>query len=337
MYNFYKLNVGGFFMVKWWMVRAGDNNELIDTYLNNGIASIGWPALGNPQRFKSKEEMIRYADEKYEERKPATRLSQMSQLWRFINEIEVGDKVLSYSKEKREYIIGTVTKTHFNDTTIGNLNYPNHISVDWQKEKVSRDQLTPSSKNTLGSTLTIFRADSVANEFTQKISGVQQNIAPITNDDSFLEEFEGKAISMISDKIDLLDPWQIQEVIGGLLQAMNYNVRVSPKGPDGGVDVLAYKDSFGFEKPIIKVQVKHRKSTAGSPEVQQLLGANPREGNSLFVSTGGFSNQALAVAKQEGVKTLDLEELVELIIQWYDKMPNETRALLPLKKIYIPE
>lgn len=325
------------FMNKWWMVRAGDNNELIDTYLEKGIASIGWPALGDPQRFNSKEEMIQYANEKYEERKPATRLSQMSQLWRFINEIEVGDSILSYSKEKRDYIIGTVTKTHYFDINKGNINYPNHISVDWKEERISRDQLSPSSRNTLGSTLTIFRADSVASEFTQMINGKPNIVHTAPTDDPFLEEFEGKAKSMISDKIDLLDPWQIQEVVGGLLQAMKYNVRVSPKGPDGGVDVLAFKDAFGFEKPIIKVQVKHRKSTSGSPEIQQLLGANPREGNSLFVSTGGFSNQALAVAKQEGVKTVDLEELVELIIQWYDKMPNEVRALLPLKKIYIPE
>jgi restriction system protein len=79
---------------------------------------------------------------------------------------------------------------------------------------------------------------------------------------------------MIQDKVDKLDSWQLQELIGGLLRAMEFNDQVSPKGPDVGVDVLAYKDAFGFEKPIIKVQVKHRKSSAGAPEIQQLLGAN---------------------------------------------------------------
>lgn len=33
---------------------------------------------------------------------------------------------------------------------------------------------------------------------------------------------------------------------------------------DGGVDVLAHKDAFGFENPIIKEQVKHRKLTASA-------------------------------------------------------------------------
>ena len=142
---------------------------------------------------------------------------------------------------------------------------------------------------------------------------------------------------MIEDKVDKLDPWQMQVLVGGLLQAMKYNVRISPKGPDGGVDILAYKDDFGFEKPIIKVQVRHRKSSASSPEIQQLLGANPLEANCLFVSTGGFTSHAEAVAKHNSVKFLDLEQLVQLIVQWYEHMPNDARALLPLKKMYVPE
>jgi restriction system protein len=30
-------------MAKWWMIRAGDSNELIPMWKENGIASIGWP------------------------------------------------------------------------------------------------------------------------------------------------------------------------------------------------------------------------------------------------------------------------------------------------------
>ena len=103
------------------------------------------------------------------------------------------------------------------------------------------------------------------------------------------------------------------------------------------MDVLAYKDAFGFEKPIIKVQVKHRKSSAGAPEIQQLLGANPIDANSLFVSTGGFTSYAEAVAKHNSVRLIDLEELVDLIVKWYQNMPTDVRALLPLKKMYVPE
>ena len=104
---------------------------------------------------------------------------------------------------------------------------------------------------------------------------------------------------MVQDKIDELDPWEMQDLVGGLLQAMDYNVRVSPKGPDGGVDVLAYKDALGFEKPIIKVQVKHRKSSASASEVRELLGANSLTANNLLVSTGGFRFTSNAIAEAQ--------------------------------------
>ena len=152
-----------------------------------------------------------------------------------------------------------------------------------------------------------------------------------------MEDLVAKAFVMIEDKVDKLDPWEMQELVGSLLEAMGYNVRISPKGPDGGVDVLAYKDAFGFEKPIIKVQVKHRKSSASAPEIQQLLGANPIDANSLFVSTGGFTSHAEAVAKHNSVRLVDLEELVRLIVEWYEKMPNDKRVLLPLQKMCVPE
>jgi predicted Mrr-cat superfamily restriction endonuclease len=38
--------------------------------------------------------------------------------------------------------------------------------------------------------------------------------------------------------------------------------------------ISVYKQAFKFEKPIIKVQVKYRKSTVSAPEVQQIHGAN---------------------------------------------------------------
>lgn len=128
----------------------------------------------------------------------------------------------------------------------------------------------------------------------------------------------------------------MQELVVGLLQAMGYQVKVSTPGPDGGIDVLAYKDAFDFEKPIIKGQVKHRRSTSSTPEIQQLLGANPIDANRILVSTGGFTSEAERTAKHNGVRLIDLSELVNLVLRWYGHMPSETKALLSLRKIYVP-
>lgn len=326
-------------MKKWWMIRAGDNNELIPIWKEKGIASIGWPKLGDPKKYGTKEEMIDEADNIFAESKPNTRKSWVNQVWRFSREIKKGDRVITYFKEMREYLVGTVTESQFYDESIGNPAYPNNIKVDWEEISVERDSLSQKAKNSLGSVLTVFRVDEWGNE----IENLVENPFDYPDDTDEIEENEiiedlvNKALVMVKDKVDKLDPWQMQELVGGLLQAMEYNVRVSPKGPDGGVDVLAYKDAFGFEKPIIKVKVKHRKSSASAPEIQQLLGANPIDANSLFVSTGGFTSQAEAVANHNSVRLVDLEELVSLVVKWYDEMPNDIRALLPMQKIYVPE
>ena len=322
------------------MVRAGDYNELIPIWLRQQIVSIGWPDLGNPKSFKTKEQILIKADSVYPEEKPHTRNSWVSMVWRFSSEIEVGDKIISYSKEKREYIIGSVTGTYSYEGTNDNP-YPNTLKVNWETKTIARDSLSQAAKNSLGSVLTVFRVDQWGSEIEKLLNNpiVTTDSDDIEADDEtiVIEDLKSKAQLMIEDKVDKLDPWQMQDLVGGLLQAMKYNVKISPKGPDGGVDIRAYKDAFGFEQPIIKVQVKHRKSTAGAPEVQQLLGANPLKANCLFVSTGGFTSQATNVAKQNGVKLIDLEELVQLIIEWYESMPDDTRALLPLQKMYVPE
>lgn len=328
-------------MKRWWMIRAGDNNELIPVWKEQGIASIGWPRLGDPKQYRSKEEMVSKADDIFSESKPKSRNSWVNQVWRFSRKINKGDRVITYFKETRNYMVGTVTEEHFFDTSIGDPAYPNNIRVDWEDITVERDALSQAAKNSLGSVLTVFRVDDWGSEFEELLE--QPFYEPDNNEDDEIEEseiiedFVSKALVMVQDKVDKLDPWQMQELVGGLLQAMDYNVQVSPKGPDGGVDVLAYKDAFGFEKPIIKVQVKHRKSSASAPEIQQLLGANPIDANSLFVSTGGFTSQAKAVARHNSVRLVDLEELVDLVVKWYEDMPNEIRALLPLQKMYVPE
>ena len=320
------------------MVRAGSGNNLIPIWRQKSVASIGWAELGNPKSYLTRDGLIQKTHQVYEDEKPPTRINWASQVWRFSHEIEVGDRIITFTKDKREYLIGKVKSLHKYDSTVVSEHYPNVIGVEWETKQIPRDDLSQGAKNSLGSTLTVFRADDWGTELEALLKGtVPAKSDNVDEEEIIKEDLVQKALTMIQDKVDKLDPWQMQELVAGLLQAMGYNVKVSKKGPDGGVDILAHKDAFGFEKPIIKVQVKHRKSTSGGPEIQQLLGAHPIDANSLFVSTGGFTSQAEAIAMNNNVKLLDLEELVNSIVYWYDKMPNETRSLLPLQKMYVPE
>ncbi len=100
-------------MKKWWMIRAGDNNELIPTWKEKGIASIGWPKLGNPKEYLTRDALRKKAEEVYSTEKPGRQINWANQVWRFSKEIEIGDRVVTYLKERREYLVGTVTGAHF--------------------------------------------------------------------------------------------------------------------------------------------------------------------------------------------------------------------------------
>ncbi|MEH7170360.1 restriction endonuclease [Priestia megaterium] len=327
-------------MTKWWLVRAGDSNELIPEWKKKNVISIGWAKLGDPKKYKSKKAFLQKAHEIYEEEKPGRRRIWASQVWRFSSEITVGDQVITYIKDKREYMIGTVTGAYqFNPSLISEY-YPNIVQVKWKEKQVPRDELSEKAKNSLGSISTVFRVDDWGHEFEILLQGNKAPSSIISEEeetDSIIDDLMSKSLTMVQDKVDRLGHWEMQLLVSGLLQGMGYNVDDMKKGPDGGIDILAYKDAFGFEQPIIKVQVKHRKASSTAPEIQQLLGANPINANGLFVSTGGFTSQAINIAKQNNVKLLDLEGLIKMIVSWYDKMPNETRSLIPLQKVYLPE
>ena len=60
--------------------------------------------------------------------------------------------------------------------------------------------------------------------------------------------------------------------MAGMLKAMGYCARVTPKGPDGGRDVIASPDALGLESPRIVAEVKHRKGAMGASAVRSFIG-----------------------------------------------------------------
>ena len=53
-------------------------------------------------------------------------------------------------------------------------------------------------------------------------------------------------------------------LVGNLLEAMGYRTRVSPEGPDKGIDIVVFRDELGLHPPIIKVQVKSGEGNVGA-------------------------------------------------------------------------
>lgn len=152
------------------------------------------------------------------------------------------------------------------------------------------------------------------------------------------EQAQSDSREEIKEHIRKLNPYEFQELVAALFRGMGYYTPfIAPRGPDGGIDIVAYKDPIGAEFPRIRIQVKHRVDTPVSrAEVQSLSGNLHREGYvGVIVSSGGFSRDSLGEIRTSAkhMEKIDLDDFINLWEQHYDKLADEDKAILSLRKI----
>ncbi len=147
-----------------------------------------------------------------------------------------------------------------------------------------------------------------------------------------------QAQSEIENHIDALGPYEFQRLVAELLVGMGYHVPlIAPPGPDGGIDIVAYKDPLGTSTPRVRVQVKHREQKVNVKEVRELEGLLRKDGDmGLIVSSGGFTSDAVQEIRScsKHIETMDLDRVIRLWGQHYETIPESGKLLLPLVKLY---
>jgi restriction system protein len=332
-----------------WMIRAGRGGEHVDEVLERGVVAFGDGKLGRLSPTITKEDLLKLYAENYPEVKDGSRASWASQLLRLITEVKVGDEVVCSDRERRRYLLGKV-KSEYEWITDALPGKPHARRVEWMQE-VPRDSLSAATKNTLGSTLTLFKvnADAAKDILSHAVPLGTIPAAvpkPSAKDAEKNEEALGlitadtfeKAHEFIEDQIDALDWKQMQELVAGILRAMGYRTTVSEPGPDRGVDVFASRDGLGLEEPRIFVEVKHRAKQIDAKDVRAFVGGRRKGDKCLYVSTGGFSKDAYYEAERADVALtlVTLPKLRQLVLDFYEKLDAETRAMVPLRRLYWP-
>ena len=325
------------------MVRAGRDSVFIDEFLSRQMIAIGWAKIGDLSSVHSREPFSKLVELSWPENNKFQNSSSVGQVYRFREEIVPGTTVITYNSNRRIYHLGTVTGDYAYHPEF-DPELVHTKSVKWDRE-VSRDALSPGTKNSLGSISTVFCLSAEAAEelmSMDKSGMIAQSEAAVENEiegeTEIRRDTEQRALGFLQDKLSKLDWDEMQELVAGLLRAMGYKTRVSPAGPDRGRDIIASPDGFGFQPPRIVVEVKHRKGTMGAPDVRSFVGGLRQHDNGLYVSTGGFTREARYEADRtnQNLTLMDADDLGKAIVDHYDRMDSEARALLPLKKIYWP-
>ncbi len=328
-----------------WKVNAGRRSVFAGEFIERGIVAIGWSELGDYTTVRDWEDLFQRLTDTFPAETTRQRQVAAGQTWRFLKEINLGDPVITYDPGLREYHLGEITgQPTYNRSGIDRL--PVERKVRWYSS-VPRDSLSDSTKGKLGAILTLFKmAKSAERELVSLAAGKPHSLPPETTiedeeipdaSDPFATLAE-QAVERVKDKLLALSWDDMQEIVGALLRALGYRTQISAAGADRGKDIIASRDGFGFERPRIVVEVKHRRGQMGSQEIRSFLGGRHADDRGLYVSTGGFTREARYEAERASTLThlMSLDELALALIEHYENLDQAGRRLLPMQKIYWP-
>ena len=328
-------------MANFWMVRAGEGGYLAGHFERESCVAIGFEGAGDFSAVRTLDAMKERLTDANPGAHPSAIATWAAMAFKFRSVMAPGDEVVTYDPASREYSVGQVVGEY--TYRPGKVPDYNHVrDVKWLG-KVGRDVLTTASKNTLGSVLTLFEpGQPVLQDLKRAMAGEPAEVLasddPAEDLDLLREDVAEKAHEFIKDKILALSADDMERLVAGLLRAMGYRARVTPKGPDRGRDIIASPDGLGLQQPRILGEVKHRQAAMGADKVRSFVGALRPADRGLYVSTGGFTREAKYEAERASVPVtlVDLDDLARLVTDHYEGFDMNARALIPLVRVYWP-
>jgi len=307
-------------------------------FLSKKVIAIGWHELGDISLLANTREAF---NERYSKVYPqSTKQSvatQSGQIFRFVCEAKIGDYVIFPSKADRKINIGVIEGAYFFSQE-ASARFVQRRKVKWIKS-IPRTYFSQGALYEIGSALTFFQVKNYADEF---LMALDKNYTPSQNEDESEEQVAATAEGTSQRTEDFIirelsknrKGYPLEDFVAALLGAMGYRTMVSPKGGDRGKDIVAYKDEL---PPRIIVQVKSQDSDIPERLVSQ-LGGTLRQGDyGVFVCLSDFSANARDYLRDNPrIKGINGRDLVQLILKYYELLPDEIRAEIPLRKVYVP-
>jgi restriction system protein len=339
-----------------WLVRAGRFGEHEQRFLSNSRIYLTWAGVSDDlSQIPGREQMFELLRKRY----PAFSLAKMrnhaAQIWAFVHRMSPGDWVVVPSKVKPAIHIAEITGAYTFDKGATDPYYHSR-SVKWIAKDIPRSVFAQDLLYSFGAIMTICqikRNDAeqrvralAAGGWTQALPEPAEPTGDEEEDESGeiadVEEFARDQIA--KQIIQKFKGHGLERLVEAILRAQGYTTYHSPAGPDKGIDLLAAPGSLGFGSPRICVQVKSSDSPTDSATLNQLIGSmqNVQAEQGLLVSWGGFKSSIDKEVPTQffRVRLWDQQKLIEQLMEHYDKLDEDFKAELPLKRIWalaVPE
>lgn len=318
---------------KVWGIHAKDDT----LFIQENVIAIGWEEMGNLSLIENTRDAFKNAYATvYPNAKKGSIPTCAGMLYRFLYEIEPGDYVVFPAKTDRQIYIGMIEGEYYYEETA--FKYKNRRKVRWIKH-FPRMTFTQGALYEIGAAQTLFLVKNYMEEFLATLNEKLKK--------TVLEEAEDISVGATADSIKestkdfilkelsrQLKGYDLEDFVAELLRAMGYRTKVAKRGGDRGIDIIAYKDEL---PPRILVQVKSQDGDIVEQTILSLKGAM-REGDyGLFVTLSNYKKNAQAYLDNTPIiRGINGEELVELVLKYYENLGEKYRKLIPLEKVYIP-
>jgi restriction system protein len=327
-----------------WVVRAGKRGEEEPIALENNLVTMHWNELSDLSGVEKREDLAElYKAANPHETRARAIGSGVGQVWKFRFDIRKGDLAIIPLKTRPALAIGVVAGAYAYRDDLGDEVH-HALPVKWLATDLLRTTVARDLLEELGRPPTVYQVllENAEERFRAVIRGESDRPTGSSGEDADItEQFDTEQTSQ-DERLKFIqrkfNRHKLAELVDAVLQAEGYRTRVSPHGPDGGVDILAGSGPLGFAEPRLVVQVKSSASTADVKVLRELQGIFKNFGadQGLLVSWDGFTSVALQEARQSffSIRLWDASDLLRAILKNYDRFPEQLRAELPLKRIW---
>ena len=338
-----------------WLVRAGPNGEDEAAALEQNLAIIGFTEFPDLSDATDADALLAHVRQAIPEGPERKIRNYASQLTSFVLRMREGDIVaLPLTTRSGMVALGRVTGSYTYRKVDG---FNRHTrSVDWIRPDVPRSDFQQDLLYSLGAFMSIcrIRRNEAARRFTVVLTGKRDpgGVTPkedllrsngdeeSAGDESALPDIAKIAREQILDHIRArFTGHDLARLVDAVLRAEGYTTRLSPPGPDGGVDILAGRGVLAFEGPRICVQVKASTGPTDVNVFRSLKGTMQtfQANQGLLVSWGGFTRSLEREAKQDffAVRLWHADDLVRAIYRTYENLPEQIQAEIPLERVWM--
>lgn len=293
-----------------------------DTFEKEGYIGIGWFEEDPKTWDLTNKDFLKEQYRKKFPSDPNMRINQnVGQINRFVNEMKVGDLVISPYMDNRLLIGKIESDLYFKSDSTSP--YPWRKSVKWFKEKIDRHTLSVPLQNTLRSSLTCFNVNS-ADEILIQLGLLDKK--ELTISDSLTEPISN--FELIRKRFLELDATEFEYLVSFLLRTLGFEpTQEIGKVGDGGIDFEGILDVSGVASINLQVQVKrYDKGVIGEKEIRHFRGALKKDFQGCFITLSSFNKKAIESAtdkEREQIQLIDGNRFTEIFIEQYDKIIDE--------------